>query len=73
MKLAKIGDDMVLFCGNLRDVKDQIAPAAQAAKEAGAQYLTIWPTDVEAVAKGQRPLTIEADLPKLLSDARKTL
>lgn len=73
MKFESIGNDMVLFCGNLRDVKELIAPAAQAARAAGAQYLTLWPTDAEAVAKGQRPLTIEADLPKLLSDARKTL
>ncbi|MBD2259130.1 hypothetical protein [Pseudanabaena sp. FACHB-2040] len=73
MKLERIGDDMILFCGNIRDVKDEVATAAQAAREAGAKYLTIWPTDAVAIAKGQRPLTMEANLPQKLRDAREAI
>lgn len=72
MKLDKIGNDMVLFCGNIRDVRDQITSAAQEAKAAGATYLTIWPTDAEALAKGQGPLTIEVDLPRMLKGSPDT-
>jgi hypothetical protein len=73
MKLERIGNDMILFCGNLRDARDEVAIAAQAAREAGAEYLTIWPTDAVAIAKGQRPLTMASDLPKRLRDAREAL